>query len=98
MARERWTGAAEPQDRIRSIYAARSGASGASSAVDFTRMKLADPAQSLRMAYLSHLTPAKAETPRESGRSQRQRASQSLPRAYRRWHRLALSAAARLYR
>lgn len=66
MARERWTGAGEPQDRIRSIYAARSGASGASSAVDFTRMKLADPAQSLRMAYLSHLTPAKAETPREA--------------------------------
>jgi hypothetical protein len=67
MTRETRAGVAEPRDRIRSIYAARSAASGASPTGDFARIRTSDPGQSLRTAYVSHLIKAKDEAPREGG-------------------------------
>jgi hypothetical protein len=52
-------GVAEPQDRIRSIYAARSAASGLSAPGDFARIKTSDPDRSLRTAYMAHLFAAR---------------------------------------
>ena len=63
--RETRAAVAEPQDRIRSIYAARSAASATPSGGDVARVKLANPDQSLRAAFLSHLSRAKEELPRE---------------------------------
>jgi hypothetical protein len=53
-------GAAEPRDRIRSIYAARSAAFATSAPGDFARIKTADPDRSLRTAYMAHLFTARA--------------------------------------
>jgi len=64
--RETRTGAGGPEDRIRSIYAARSAASGRSTTGDFVRIKSSDPDRSLRAAYLSHLSKSKEEAPREA--------------------------------
>lgn len=63
----RETGSVGPEGMIRSIYAARSAASGGSSAGDFARMKSADPDRSLRAAFLSRLSKSKQEAPREGG-------------------------------
>jgi len=65
MAKEARAGA--PEDRIRSIYAARSAASGASSGGDFAGIKTSDPDRSLRAAYLSHLSKPAEAVPREGG-------------------------------
>jgi hypothetical protein len=65
--RETRAGAGGPEDRIRSIYAARSAASGRSTAGDFARLKSSDPERSLRAAYMSHLSKAKEAVPREAG-------------------------------
>jgi hypothetical protein len=58
----------EPQDTIRSIYAARSAVSGMPSTGDFAGIKTADADQSLRSAYMSRLFKPKEEAPREGGR------------------------------
>ena len=65
MAKEARAGG--PEDRIRSIYAARSAASGMSSGGDFASIKIADPNRTLRAAYMSHLSKPTEQAPREGG-------------------------------
>ena len=64
--REARAGVGGPEDTIRSIYAARSAVSGTPSGGDFAGIKIADPDQSLRAAYLSHLFKAPEQVPREA--------------------------------
>jgi len=68
--REMRGGLGEPQDTIRSIYAARSAAADTSSSGDFAHMKTSDPDQSLRAGYMSHLFKPREEVPREASPSE----------------------------